>query len=124
VKIRIFSPIPGALVLLYGTAPMSEEPMPQLFAVIRTRGPAFEPARPLEAQVDWAAHAAFMNGLVRDGSVILGGPLEGTTDVLLVMRAASADDARGRLAADPWAVQDLLRVSRISLWTLRLGSLV
>ena len=97
--------------------------MPQLFAVIRTRGPAFEPSRPLEAQADWAAHAAFMNGLVRDGSVILGGPLEGTADVLLVMRAASADDARDRLAADPWTVQDLLRVSRISPWTLRLGSL-
>ena len=97
--------------------------MPQLFAVIRTHGPAFEPSRPLEAQADWAAHAVFMNGLVRDGSVILGGPLEGTADVLLVMRAASADDARGRLAADPWTVQDLLRVSRISPWTLRLGSL-
>jgi uncharacterized protein YciI len=97
--------------------------MPQLFAVIRTRGPAFEPSRPLEAQADWAAHAAFMNGLVRDGSVILGGPLEGTADVLLVMRAASAADARDRLAADPWTVQDLLRVSRISPWTLRLGSL-
>jgi uncharacterized protein YciI len=97
--------------------------MPQLFAVIRTRGPAFEPSRPLEAQADWAAHAAFMNGLVRDGSVILGGPLEGTADVLLVMRAASADDARDRLAADPWTVQDLLRVSWISRWALRLGSL-
>lgn len=97
--------------------------MPQLFAVIRTRGPAFESCRPLEAQADWKAHAAFMNGLVRDGSVILGGPLEGTDDVLLVMRAATADDARSRLAADPWTVQDLLRVSRISPWTLRLGSL-
>ena len=97
--------------------------MPQLFAVIRTRGSAFEPSRPLEAQADWAAHAAFMNGLVRDGSVTLGGPLEGTADVLLVMRAASADDARDRLAADPWTVQDLLRVSWISRWALRLGSL-
>jgi uncharacterized protein YciI len=97
--------------------------MPQLFAVIRTRGPAFEPARPLEGQTDWAAHAAFMNGLVRDGAVILGGPLEGTADVLLVMRAETADEARRQLAADPWAVQDLLRVTRISPWTLRLGAL-
>jgi hypothetical protein len=61
--------------------------MPQLYVVIRTRGPAFQRARPLEAQTDWAAHGAFMNGLVRDGAVILGGPLEGTADVLLVMRA-------------------------------------
>ncbi len=97
--------------------------MAQLFAVIRTRGPAFEPSRPLESQADWVAHAAFMNDLVRDGAVILGGPLEGTADVLLVMRAETADEARRRLAADPWAVQDLLRVTRISPWTLRLGSL-
>ena len=97
--------------------------MPQLFAVIRTRGPAFEPSRPLEAQTDWPAHAAFMNGLVRDGSVILGGPLEGTADVLLVMRAETAGEAERRLAADPWTARDLLRVSRITPWTLRLGSL-
>jgi uncharacterized protein YciI len=97
--------------------------MPQLFAVIRTRGPAFEPSRPLEEQADWAAHAAFMNGLVRDGVVILGGPLDGTADVLLVMRAETADEARCQLAADPWTAQDLLRVTRISPWTLRLGAL-
>ena len=97
--------------------------MPQLFAVIRTRGPAFEPSRPLEAQADWAAHAAFMNGLVRDGSVILGGPLEGTADVLLPTNLAALYGYSRRLAADPWAVQDLLRVTRISPWTLRLGSL-
>jgi uncharacterized protein YciI len=97
--------------------------MPQLFAVIRTRGPAFEPSRPLEEQADWPAHAAFMNGLVRDGVVILGGPLEGTADVLLVMRAETADEARRQLAADPWTARDLLRVTRISPWTLRLGAL-
>jgi uncharacterized protein YciI len=97
--------------------------MPQLFAVIRTRGPAWQPARPLEGQAEWAAHAAFMNGLARDGVVLLGGPLEGSPDVLLVMRAETADEARAQLAADPWTARDLLRVSRVSPWTLRLGAL-
>jgi uncharacterized protein YciI len=101
----------------------SEESMPQLFAVIRTRAPAWQPSRPLEGQAEWAAHAAFMNGLVRDGAVMLGGPLEESPDVLLVMRAETAEEARARLAADPWTDQDLLRVSRVSPWTLRLGSL-
>jgi len=103
---------------------MSEEgTMQQLFVVMRTRGPAWQESRSLEEQADWAAHASFMNGLLRDGAVILGGPLEGTADVVLVMRARTADEVRGWLARDPWAGQDLLRVTRVAPWTLRLGSL-
>ena len=97
--------------------------MPTLYAVIRTRGPAFREGQPLEAQPDWSAHAAFMNGLAKEGFVVLGGPLDGTPEVLLIVRAASADEIRARLAEDPWSVKDLLRVARITPWTVRLGSL-
>ena len=68
----------------------------KIFAVIRTRGPAWNDSQPLEGQDDWRAHADFMNGLVADGFVLLGGPLEGTPDVLLIVRAA--DQAAGRRA--------------------------
>ena len=97
--------------------------MRQLFAVIRTRGPAWQVGRPLESQADWAGHASFMNGLAKEGFVVLGGPLEGTADVLLVVRAATPDEARSRLAEDPWTRKDLLRITRVAPWTLRLGSL-
>jgi uncharacterized protein YciI len=97
--------------------------MPQLLAVIRTRGPAWQDGRPLESQADWAGHASFMNALAKEGFVILGGPLDGTPDVLLVVRAATVDEARARLADDPWMRNDLLRIGRIAPWTLRLGSL-
>jgi uncharacterized protein len=97
--------------------------MQQLFAVIRTRGPAWQDARPMESQADWAGHASFMTALLREKFVVLGGPLGGTSDVLLVMRATSADEIRARLAEDPWARQDLLRVTRVAPWTLRLGAL-
>jgi len=97
--------------------------MQKLFAVIRTRGPAWQDSRPLEGQADWASHASFMNALADERFVILGGPLEGTADVLLVMTAKTPDDIRSRLAEDPWARNDLLRVTRVVPWTLRLGSL-
>ena len=97
--------------------------MRQLFAVIRTRGPAWQDGRPLESQADWAGHASFMNGLAKEGFVVLGGPLEGTSDVLLVVRAATADEVRSRLAEDPWTRNDLLRITRVAPWTRRLGSL-
>jgi uncharacterized protein YciI len=95
----------------------------KLFAVVRTQGETWRPSASLENQPDWQAHASFMNGLQQEGFVVLGGPLDGTPDVLLIVRANSADEIIERLAADPWSGQDLLRISRISPWTLRLGSL-
>ena len=95
----------------------------QLFVVIRTRGAAWQASQSLEGQADWAGHASFMNGLASEGFVVLGGPMEGTADVLLVVRARTADEVRARLAQDPWAASDLLRVTRVVPWTLRLGSL-
>jgi hypothetical protein len=46
----------------------------RLFTVIRTRGAAWDDARGMEQQDDWDAHASFMNALVREGFVVLGGP--------------------------------------------------
>jgi uncharacterized protein YciI len=97
--------------------------MTKLFAVIGTRGAAWQASRSLEEQEDWAAHAAFMNALAKEGFILLAGPLEGTSDVLLIARARTSDEVVDRLAADPWSGLDLLRVSRVAPWNLRLGSL-
>ena len=94
-----------------------------LFAVIRSRGAAWQPQLPLEEQADWDIHASFMNALESEGFVVLGGPLEGTHDALLIVRATTPDEIVNRLQDDPWTTRDLLRLSRISPWTLRLGSL-
>lgn len=97
--------------------------MPHLFAVIRTRGPVWESARRMEDQPDWPAHAVFMNGLHDSGFLVLVGPLDGTPDVLLIVRAESAAEIEDRLAMDPWVANGLLREKQIARWTLRLGSL-
>jgi hypothetical protein len=59
----------------------------RVFAVINTRGPNWNDDKPMEEQGDWRAHADFMNGLLAEGFVLLGGPLMGTRDVLLIVRA-------------------------------------
>lgn len=97
--------------------------MKRLFAVIRSREPAWDDSQPLDNQIDWAAHAAFMNGLLKDGFVALGGPLEGTPDVLLIVRATDASEIAERLDADPWTQNGLLVLRHTSPWWLRLGSL-
>ena len=97
--------------------------MPQLFVVTRTRGSRWNYSRTLEEQGQWESHAAFMNGLVREGFVLLGGPLEGTSEVLLIVRTTHAEHIRNRLAEDSWSRNGLLRITHIRPWTLRLGSL-
>jgi uncharacterized protein YciI len=95
----------------------------KLFAVIRTRGAAWCPSLPLEGQQEWDAHARFMNNLEAKGVVVLGGPLDGTPDVLLVMRANSPEEVTKHLDDDPWTSLNLLHMVRIMPWTLRLGVL-
>jgi hypothetical protein len=95
--------------------------MPGPYVVLRTRGPGWDDSKSLEEQVDWPAHAAFMDSLAAEGFVVLGGPLEGTRDILLVIRAESACEIVERLAADPWADR-LLIVKECRPWTIRLGS--
>jgi uncharacterized protein YciI len=97
--------------------------MKRLFAVIRSRGPAWNAALPIDDQVEWPAHAAFMNGLVDQQFIAVGGPLEGTPDVLLVVRATDAAEIAERLAADPWVQNGLLRLKEVWPWWIRLGSL-
>ncbi len=98
--------------------------MKRLFAVIRSRGPAWNNALIMDDQIDWSAHAAFMDALVAEGFIALGGPLEGSPDVLLIIRAATADEIGERLAVDPWTRNGLLVDKQIWPWRIRLGSLV
>jgi hypothetical protein len=95
-----------------------------LFLVTRTRGPGWDAARPLAAQELWAEHAEFMQAIVHDGFVTLGGPILDTPEVLLVVKAATALEAERRLALDPWALSGHLLIARIQSWQLRLGKLV
>jgi uncharacterized protein YciI len=97
--------------------------MAHLFAAMRTRGPAWNEFAPMEQQVDWRAHADFMNRLRARGIALLAGPIGGTRDVLLVFRAESEAEVEALLAEDCWSAKDLLKTLWIRPWELRLGTL-
>jgi uncharacterized protein YciI len=69
----------------------------------------------------WEAHRVFMNALEGEGLARLAGPLEGTTEVLLIFRAENKDEIDQRLKADPWTQSGILSTERILRWNLRLG---
>jgi uncharacterized protein YciI len=96
---------------------------PKLFVVTSSRGPRWKDDLPMEEQDHWRQHADFMNGLVADRFVLLGGPLVGTPEVLLIVQAKDEAEVEARLARDVWRANGLLHTHQIRPWWLRLGTL-
>ena len=91
-----------------------------MFLVIVSRsGPEWDPSKPLERQTGWDEHAAFMDGLVDSGFLVLGGPLADEVRVAHAVEAESPEAIRARLARDPWS-ESHLRIESIDAWTIRL----
>jgi hypothetical protein len=88
------------------------------FALTLVHGPGWDPARPIRKQDAWDAHAAFMDGLVDDGFIAVGGPLGTGERTLHLVQADDEEQVRARLAGDPWAAADLLRIGSIEPWAL------
>jgi uncharacterized protein YciI len=89
------------------------------FLVKRAHGRHWDGSRLRREQNGWDAHAAFMDKLVDEGFVVLGGPV-GDGDghsALLVVEAESEADVRARLADDPWG-EDMLVTLSIEPWTI------
>ncbi len=91
------------------------------FVVLRRAGPEWDATRPIEQQTGWREHAAFMDGLVERGFVVLGGPLADEERVVLAVEADSAGSVRETLAADPWSGSHLV-VETVEPWIIRLDS--
>ena len=95
--------------------------MPTFLVLVRRSGPQWDPSRPLAEQSDWPAHAAFMNGLVDAGFIVLGRPLADEQRVVHAVEAESEDAVRETFARDPWSGTHL-ELDTIEPWTLKLDA--
>jgi len=96
-----------------------------VFAVTREAGPGWSKGG-IADQSGITEHSAFMNGLAEAGFVLLAGPLAGTEAgrlrVLLIVDAVEEAEIVARLADDPWAASDHLRVVSIEPWSILVGA--
>ncbi len=91
-----------------------------MFLVIQhRRGPEWKPGAALTEQPRFEEHAAFMDGLVDSGFIVLAGPLGDEYRVVYAIDASSEDEVRETLAADPWTGTHLV-IDSIEPWTIRL----
>lgn len=93
------------------------------FAVTLARGGPWDWSRDLREQQGFAEHARFVDALVDDGFILLGGPLASEREILHIIRAASEDEVRRRLAEDPWHRNGMLTVISITSWNVLLDGL-
>lgn len=87
------------------------------FAVTMEPGPNWDHSRDRREQDAWDEHAAFMDGLVEEGLIVLGGPvgdIEGD-HTMLVFDAVGEETIRARMAEDPWA-GELLTIVSVEPW--------
>lgn len=88
------------------------------FALTLVHGPHWNESRGIREQQGWNQHAAFMDSLVDDGFILLGGPIGDRRQTLHVIEAADEQEIRRRVAEDPWAHAGLLEVGSIQPWAL------
>jgi uncharacterized protein YciI len=96
------------------------------FAVIRDAGPAWTEGKGAFEQPGVEDHAAFMNTLADEGTVLFAGPLAGSEHgrirALLIVSSETEAAIHDRLAADPWSRAERLVVTSIEAWNLLVGA--
>jgi uncharacterized protein YciI len=85
---------------------------------LRRDGSEWDRTKPMEEQSGWDEHAAFMDSLVEEGTIVLGGPLDDLR-VAHAMEAESEAAIRAVWARDPWW-QSHLVLESVEPWTIRL----
>jgi uncharacterized protein YciI len=90
------------------------------FVVRLARGGPWEWSRDMREQADFDEHARYMDQLVEEGFILLGGPLEGDREVLEIVEAESEEAVRTRWGDDVWVQKGMLTVTSIERWSLLL----
>lgn len=92
-----------------------------VFAVTTAKDVNWDRARGIREQPFFRQHAAFADGLVDQGIILLGGPVasDDADDIaLLAVEAADEGALRSAFAADPWTVHRVYRLKEVRAWTV------
>jgi uncharacterized protein YciI len=96
--------------------------MKNTFIAISSAGPNRDQSKGTREQPFWDEHAAFIDQLVADGFVLMGGPLvdEGVmpNGALLIVNAEDENEVREKLKNDPWFQGGILKLESVKRWQI------
>jgi len=92
--------------------------MKNTFVAISSAGPNRDLSRGTREQPFWDEHAEFIDRLVAEGSILMGGPLVDEGGSLLIFNAEDQDEVREKLKNDPWLERGILKQDSIKRWQI------
>ena len=96
--------------------------MKNTFLAISSAGPNADPLKSTREQPFWDEHAAFIDKLVDDGFILMGGPLVDERGMpqgaLLIVNAEDENEVREKLKNDPWATHGILKLESVKRWKI------
>ena len=88
------------------------------FLAISSAGPNRDFSKETREQPFWDEHAAFIDRLVDDGFILMGGPLVDESGSLLIFNAKDENEVREKLKDDPWAEHGILKLESVKRWEI------
>ena len=92
--------------------------MKTTFVMFTSAGPNRDVTKGTREQPLWDEHAAFIDRLVAEGFIWMGGPLVDEGGSLLFFHAADENEVRERMKNDPWLKQGILKSESIKRWEI------
>jgi len=92
--------------------------MKNTFVVISAAGPNRDLSKGTREQPFWDEHADFIDQLVAEGFILMGGPLVDEGGSLLIFNAEDENEVREKMKNDPWLKQGILKQESIKRWQI------
>jgi uncharacterized protein YciI len=92
--------------------------MKNTFLAISSAGPNRDQSKGTREQPFWGEHAAFIDELVDDGFIFMGGPLVDEGGALLIVNAEDENEVREKLKIDPWFEKGILKLESVKRWQI------
>jgi len=89
-----------------------------VFVMTAVAGPHRDHAKGSREQPYWDEHAQFIDGLVAQGFIMMGGPLVDEGGAMLIVRAEDVDEVKEKMKHDPWYTQGILKLDSIRRWEI------
>jgi len=96
--------------------------MKNTFLAFSSVGTNRDPSKGTREQPFWDEHEAFIDQLVDQGFVLMGGPLLDEAGMpqgaLLIVNAGDEDEVREKLKNDPWFQRGILKLESVKRWQI------
>ena len=92
--------------------------MKNTFVTISSAGPNRDQSKSTWEQPFWDEHAAFIDKLIAEGFIFMGGPFVDEGGAMLIVNADDEGEVREKIKNDPWYRRGILTLESVRRWQI------